>query len=164
MPTTAVSEIAPVRVSIVVRASVELAFRVYTEEIDSWWPKTHHIGSTPMKRAVMETGVGGRIYSDQEDGSSVQWGKVTAWDPPNRFVMAWQVTPTWQFEPDLAKCSEVEVTFTPAHEGHTLIELEHRHFERHGEGALGMRTQVGNDGGGWGGLLKLFKAKAEEAQ
>jgi hypothetical protein len=27
-----------------VKASVEHAFRVFTEDMDSWWPRTHHIG------------------------------------------------------------------------------------------------------------------------
>ena len=56
-----------VRRSVRVRANVERAFRVYTAELDSWWPKTHHIGSSPMTRAVMEGHVGGRCYSEQAD-------------------------------------------------------------------------------------------------
>ena len=45
--------IEPVRKSITVRATPERAFRVFTEEMDSWWPRTHHIGSSPMKRVVV---------------------------------------------------------------------------------------------------------------
>jgi hypothetical protein len=30
------------------------------------------------------------------------------------------------YEPDLARCSEVEVRFTPVDDGTTLVELEHR--------------------------------------
>jgi len=163
VPNASVPEIAPVQVSIVVEAEPELAFEVFTAELDSWWPRSHHIGKSPMTRSVMEPGVGGRCYSEHEDGSSVQWGKVLAWDPPKSFVMAWQVSPKWQFEADPAQCSEVEVNFTPQGEGHTLVAIEHRHFERHGEGGDVMRSQVGNDAGGWGGLLKLYKAKVEVA-
>jgi uncharacterized protein YndB with AHSA1/START domain len=161
LPATTLS-ISPVRKSILVRASVERAFHVYTAGLDSWWPKTHHIGDSPMTRTVLEPEIGGRCYSEQADGSSCQWGRVLAWEPPGRFVMAWQITPSWEFEPDLSKCSEVEVTFRPAEDGYTLVELEHRNFERHGEGGDTMREQVGQDGG-WGGLLTLFKAQAEEA-
>ncbi|MES2391337.1 MAG: SRPBCC family protein [Acidobacteriota bacterium] len=161
MTTAVMPLIPPVCVSIVVNATPELAFRVYTEELDSWWPKSHHIGQSAMTRAVMEPGVNGRVYSEQEDGGSVQWGKVLEWDPPRRFVMAWQITPRWQFEPDGAKCSEVEVSFTAQPDGQTLVALEHRHFERHGEGSATMRSQVGNEAGGWGLLMQLFKAKTE---
>jgi uncharacterized protein YndB with AHSA1/START domain len=150
----------PVRKNIRVRASTARAFKVFTEGLDSWWPKTHHIGSSPMSKGVMEGRVGGRCYSEQEDGTECQWGQILAWEPPTRFVMAWQVTPAWQFEPDLSKCSEVEVTFTPSDDGTTWVELEHRHFERHGKGANEMRSQVGNDGG-WGGLLVLYKTESE---
>jgi hypothetical protein len=69
--------------------------------------------------------------------------------------MAWQVTPAWKFEPELARCSEVEVWFTAEVNGTTRVDLEHRHFERHGEGAASMRAMVDSPGG-WGTLLQLF--------
>jgi hypothetical protein len=153
----------PVRKTVRVRANAARAFRVFTEGIDTWWPRTHHIGKSPMTRAVIEGRVGGRCYSEQEDGTECDWGQILAWEPPTRFLMAWQVTPTWQFEPDLAKCSEVEVKFTPYDDGTTWVELEHRHFERHGEGGSSMRNQV-DQPGGWGGLMTLFAAKAEERE
>lgn len=152
----------PVRKSLRVKAPAALAFRVFTEEMDSWWPRTHHIGPSPMKRVVVEPRPGGAIYTEQEDGTVCPWASVKVWDPPFRFVMAWQVSPAWQFEPDLEKCSEVEVLFTPADDGTTLIELEHRGIERHGPGCARMREQVGADGG-WGGLLRLFGEKVESA-
>ena len=33
----------PVRKSVTVQASVDKAFRVFTEGVDTWWPRTHHI-------------------------------------------------------------------------------------------------------------------------
>jgi hypothetical protein len=152
----------PVRKSVRVRASADRAFRVFTEQMDSWWPRTHHIGSSPMKRVVLEGKRGGAVYTDQEDGTPCPWGTVLVWDPPRRFVMAWQVSPEWQYEPDLAKCSEVEVQFTPADDGTTLVELEHRGLQRHGGACAKMREMV-NSEGGWGSLLTLFSQKAEEA-
>jgi len=150
----------PVIKSVRVRASAARAFDVFTRGIDSWWPKTHHIGNSPMTRAVVEGWVGGRLYSEQENGSDCQWGTVLKWEPPARFVLAWQATPQWQFEPELAKSSEVEVTFTPCDDGSTLVELEHRFFERHGAGAAAMRGQV-DQPGGWAGLLEFYRASAE---
>src|SRR5690242_21174091 len=103
----------PVRKSIVVDASPQRAFDVFTAGYDTWWPRTHHIGKSPMKKAILEGRVGGRCYTQQEDGTDCDWGQITAWEPPKRFVMAWQITPAWGYEPDLAKATEVEVTFTP---------------------------------------------------
>jgi uncharacterized protein YndB with AHSA1/START domain len=154
-------ELAPVRKSVRVKADVARAFRVFTEEMDSWWPRTHHIGSSPMKRVVVEGRPMGAIYTEQEDGTNCPWGSVLTWEPPHLFVMAWQIRPDWQFEPDLSKCSEVEVRFTPADDGTTLVELEHRGLQRHGVGCAKMREQV-NAEGGWGALMTLFAAKADE--
>lgn len=150
----------PVRKSVRVRANAERAFRVFTKDMGSWWPRTHHIGKSPMTGIVIEGRPGGTIYSDQEDGTKCPWGTVLVWDPPRRLVFAWQVTPTWQFEPDLEKCSEVELLFTPADDGTTLVELEHRHFEKHGTGHAQMRDTVNGDGG-WGTLLSLYAQQTE---
>ena len=155
------STLAPVRKSIRVRANAARAFKVFTEGLDSWWPRTHHIGSSPMTRVIMEGHEGGRCYSEQADGTECPWGQILVWEPPTRFVMAWQITPKWQFQPDLGKSSEVEVTFTPCPDGSTDVVLEHRNFERHGEGGDAMRAQV-NQEGGWGGLMQLFRAEAEK--
>jgi len=149
----------PVVKSIKVRADAAKAFRVFTTEMDSWWPRTHHIGNSPMRQVVVEGKVGGAIYTVQEDGTDCPWGSVLAWEPPLRFAFAWQIKPSWQFEPELDRCSEVEVTFTPVDDGTTLVELAHRYFERHGGGSEKMREMVGSNGG-WGGLLALFAAKA----
>lgn len=156
MSTIQSTTVAPVRKSIVVNASVEHAFRVFTEDFDGWWPRSHHIGKSPMKRAIIEQRTGGRCFSEQEDGTDCDWGQVLAWDPPRRLVIAWQITPQWVYEPDLAKSSEVEIRFTPQGTG-TRVDLEHRHFERHGEGGAAMRTGVDSPNG-WGDLLSQFAA------
>ncbi len=45
---------APVRKSITVNAKPERAFRVSTEGIYTWWPRSHHIGKSPMQQAIIE--------------------------------------------------------------------------------------------------------------
>jgi uncharacterized protein YndB with AHSA1/START domain len=152
----------PVRRTITVKASPERAFEVFTNGMDRWWPRSHHIGTVPMKRAVMQGHVGGRCYSEQTDGSECDWGEITAWEPPRRFVMAWKITAAWHFQPDLAQSSEVEVIFTPVGNGSTRVDLEHRCFERVGAGWETMRAMVGGEGG-WGGLLQLFATEAEKS-
>ncbi len=152
---------APVRKSLTVPPSIHKAFKVFTEGFDTWWPRTHHIGQSPMTKGVIEGFAGGRCYSEQADGTDCDWGKILLWEPPSRFVMAWQVTHTWGYEPDLAKSSEVEVRFTPEPDGSTRVDLEHRHLERHGDGWEVMRTSIDSPGG-WGGLLALYAAKAAE--
>jgi uncharacterized protein YndB with AHSA1/START domain len=151
----------PVRKSLTVKTSVAHAFNVFTDGFDSWWPRGHHIGSSPMKKGIIEGFAGGRCYSEQIDGSECDWGTVLVWEPPHRLVLAWQINPTWKYEPDIKKASEVEVTFTAQDDGGTRVELEHRYFHRHGEGFEKMREGVGAPGG-WGTLLQIFATQAEQ--
>jgi uncharacterized protein YndB with AHSA1/START domain/uncharacterized damage-inducible protein DinB len=146
---------APVKKSVTVKASLEHAFKVFTEGIDTWWPRGHHIGKQPLQKAVIELQAGGRCFGREADGTECDWGRVLTWEPPHRFVLAWQINPKWQYEPDLAKASEVEVRFTAEAGGMTRVDLEHRHFERHGEGADQMKAGVDSPNG-WGSLLQLF--------
>ncbi len=146
--------------SVSVKANLDHAFRIFTEGLGTWWPKSHHIGTSPMVEAFMECHLGGRCYSKQEDGTNCPWGTILAWDPPHRFVFAWQVSPQWKYEPDLAKCSEVEVCFTPEQDGMIRVDLEHRHFERHGEGWQSKMAMVDSPGG-WNGMLNLYRERAE---
>src|SRR5215472_12862204 len=152
------TSVAPVCKSVTVKAGVERAFEVFTEGIDTWWPRTHHIVKSPMKKAIIEGRAGGRCYSEQVDGTDCDWGQVLVWEPPRRFVMAWKITHQWGYEPDVKKASEVEVRFTPQEDGSTRVDLEHRYFQRHGEGAEAMRTAVDSPGG-WNDLLQLYVAQ-----
>lgn len=150
----------PVRKSITVNVNQARAFEVFTAGFDTWWPREHHIGKSPMKKAIVEGRTGGRCYTQQIDGTDCDWGSVLEWDPPRRFVMAWQITLKWEYEPDLKKSSEVEVRFTPLGNNQTRVDLEHRHLSRHGAGFEGMRTAVDSPNG-WGGTLTRFAAAAE---
>jgi uncharacterized protein YndB with AHSA1/START domain len=149
----------PVRRSVRARATAARSFEVFTDEIDAWWPAAYHIGSSPQKKVVVESRVGGSIHTEQEDGTNSPWAKVLAWEPPHRLVFAWQVSPAFQHEPDLAKNSKVEVSFTSVADGITEVKLEHREFDRHGDGHEGVRAMVDAEDG-WGALLSLFAAKA----
>jgi uncharacterized protein YndB with AHSA1/START domain len=157
----ATATVAPVRKSVSVHASAAHAFKVYTEGFDTWWPRTHHIGKAPLEKAVIELRAGGRCYGLSIDGTECDWGTVLVWDPPHRLVLAWQITHEWGYEPDLAKASEVDIRFISEGPDMTRVELEHRHFERHGAGGESIREAV-NKPDGWSGLLALFAAAAEK--
>jgi uncharacterized protein YndB with AHSA1/START domain len=147
------------RRSITVQAPPERAFEVFTSGFSTWWPlESHHIGATMATEVVMETHAGGRWFERDADGRECDWGYVTAFEPPHRVVLAWHLNAEWAFDPDPAKATEVEVTFTPTGDDGTLVELEHRGFEKHGEAGLKMRDAVSAPGG-WTDLLEMY-AKA----
>jgi uncharacterized protein YndB with AHSA1/START domain len=151
----------PVSKTITVKTTVEHAFRVFTEGFDTWWPRSHHIGKSPMKRAIVEPRAGGRCYTEQEDGTDCDWGSVLVWDPPQRLVLAWQITADWQYQPDLAKSSEVDVRFTALPDGSTRVDLQHRHLARMGARAEVMRAAL-DSASGWSGVLDLFAHAAQQ--
>jgi len=147
-----------VRTSIVVDAPVDRAFRVFTEDIGSWWDPDHHLLDAPLAEMVFEPRVGGRIIDRGADGSENSWARVLAYEPPDRLVFSWDISLQWQIETDLAKTSEVEVRFIAEGPDRTRVELEHRHLERHGDGWEGMRDAVGSPNG-WGSGLTRFAAR-----
>ena len=151
-------QIAPVRKSLVVEATPQRAFALFTAGIDSWWPKSHGIGATPLRESVIEPFVGGRWYTRHEDGSDVVVGHVRVWQPGERLVVSWEISADWKPDARAAFASEVEVRFAPEPGGRTRVDLEHRDFERLGPAAgEKMRTDVD---GGWPTLLELFAARA----
>jgi uncharacterized protein YndB with AHSA1/START domain len=149
-----------VRAAVMVDAPQERAFSVFTDGIDTWWPREHTIGEAELKEMVLEPKLGGRAYGIGVDGSESDWGRVLAFDRPNRFVVSWDITLAWKHELNPAKTSEFEVRFIPDGPDRTRVELEHRHLERHGEGWQVMRDAVGSPNG-WQGGLELFAAAAE---
>jgi uncharacterized protein YndB with AHSA1/START domain len=147
--------------TVTVEVPVERAFEVFTGRMAAWWPlATHHIGEQDAETAVMEPRAGGRWFERAADGTECEWGRVLAWEPPNRVVLAWHLNGHWQYDPDEEHSSEIDVRFTADGPGRTLVELEHRALERHGADAETIREAVSSDGG-WNGLLALFKEEAE---
>jgi DNA-binding transcriptional ArsR family regulator len=151
---------APVRRSFEVKASLERAFEVFTAGIDRWWPRSHTIGKGPLKRAVLEPRAGGRWYGEDEDGATTEWGRVLAFEPPTRLLMAWQIGSDWKFNPELV--TEVEVRFTATQAGATRVDFEHRHLERLGDAAEAMRQRFESPDG-WGRILALYAVEAERS-
>ena len=150
--------IAPVRKSVTVAASQEVAFETFTTHIGRWWPKNHGIGKAKLADVRIEPRVGGRAYEIDEDGAEVKWGTVVLWEPHQRLIFTWQITSAWQpaAGEDRAVNSEIEVRFIAQGPTATRVELEHRNFERMGgEAGTTMRDAVDR---GWPGLLQLFAA------
>ena len=144
-----------VRASVVVDAPIDHAFRIFTSDMGSWWPKSHHIADAPMAVAILEPRVGGRWYELGVDGGTCDWGVVLAWDPPNQVAFSWHLDGDFRLDRVPTHASRVDVRFTTQQDGSTLVELEHSGLDHHGDGWQRLRDQVGAPGG-WTGILGWF--------
>jgi len=137
----------PLRYRFRVGCPAERAFELWTESAGVWWPMaTHSVSGRGDSVLVIEPGPGGGIYEQTAGGRQFSWGTVVAWEPPRRLVCEWLVgdTPT-----------ELEVRFAPGADGGTVVEIEHRGWERFGEAGTDRRDR--NDRG-WRGVIRLFVA------
>ena len=143
------------RHQIVVDAPIDRAFSVFTEDFGSFKPREHNMLVVDIAETVFEPRAGGRLYDRGVDGSECNWARVLVYEPPNRVVISWDISPQWQVETDLEKTSEVEVRFIADGPHRTRVELEHRHLDRHGDGWERVRDGVDSEGG-WPLYLRRF--------
>jgi uncharacterized protein YndB with AHSA1/START domain len=148
--------------SIVVEAPIERAFSVFTDGFGTFKPRDHNLLPVDIQETVFETHVGGNIYDRGVDGTECRWARVLAYEPPNRVVFSWDISPEWQIETDPDKTSEVEVRFIAEAPDRTRVELEHRNLDRHGDGWEGVRESVHGDQG-WPLYLNLFAEQVTAA-
>jgi uncharacterized protein YndB with AHSA1/START domain len=132
---------------IVVHTSIEHAFAAFVERFGDFKPPEHNLLGAEITETRFEPRVGGHIYDRAADGSECRWARVLAYEPPNRIVFSWDISPQWQLEADESNSSEVEVRFVAETPKRTRLELEHRHLDRHGPGWESLRGAVDSDGG-----------------
>jgi uncharacterized protein YndB with AHSA1/START domain len=139
-----------VRKTVTVDCVVEEAFRVFTAEAESWWPReSHSIYEDAGREIVFDGREGGEVYELARNGEKGHWATVVSWEPPNRLVLAWNI-----LERDPV-ATEVEVRFLPEGET-TRVELEHRGWEALGEGAAERR---GSYDTGWDHVLGMYEER-----
>jgi uncharacterized protein YndB with AHSA1/START domain len=128
------AEPATVRKQIVVDVPIERAFTVFTRQFGDFKPPEHNLLGAPVAETVFEPRIGGSIVDRASDGSECRWARILAFDPPDRVMFSWDISPRWTIETDPAQASEVEVRFYAESPDRTRVELEHRHLDRHGQG------------------------------
>jgi uncharacterized protein YndB with AHSA1/START domain len=89
---------ATVRKQVVVEAPIERAFMVFTDRFGDFKPPEHNLLAAPVAQTVFEPWVGGGITDRATDGSECRWARILAYDPPDRVVFSWNISPRWTIE------------------------------------------------------------------
>jgi uncharacterized protein YndB with AHSA1/START domain len=144
------------RAEVVVPASPEDAFRIFTDEIGLWWRRDTPYWNDRERGLTIriEPRVGGRFLEiyDLECGAGLEVGRVTVWEPGERRALSWT-----QVGWPAGVSTDVEVTFDPVVEG-TLVRLEQTGFERVPDAE---RYLPGYDAG-WKEVLGWFAERVEK--
>src|SRR5262245_26730134 len=114
-----------VRASVLVKAAVPAAFRVFTERTDAWWKRgpEFRVAGTQPGALHLEPFLHGRLFEafDVEGVRRVvRTGRIQVWEPPHRLTLAWRAVGCTPNE-----LSEVEVVFEPRAQ-ETLVTLTNR--------------------------------------
>jgi uncharacterized protein YndB with AHSA1/START domain len=125
----------PIRTSFEVDCSRAHAFDTWTTRISTWWPRSHTVSADPDASVLLERRVGGRIFERTATGVEHDWGEVTAFDPPRRLSYLWHI------RRDRADATEVAISFHEIGDDRTRVEIEHRGWERLGDGAESWRER-----------------------
>jgi uncharacterized protein YndB with AHSA1/START domain len=152
----------PVRQSTVVRSDLDHTFDVFVRTIGIWWPvQPFSAGQDRVRDVTVEPRAGGRVYETWQDGTTVTWGELLAWEPPERLVMTWTFTPS---------PTEVELTFRALGPALTRVAVEHRGWEALTEEQIAEDCALpgGYSGGayatGWAHILARLAAAAQDAR
>ena len=89
MTDIATSAVPPLIKSVVIPCSVSIAFTLFTEHLAEWWPLGRFHAAPNPRDCGVEPWVGGRVYERGADGSLIEWGRVIAWQRPQRCSFTW---------------------------------------------------------------------------
>jgi uncharacterized protein YndB with AHSA1/START domain len=150
------------RVTVGVAVPPAQAFRIFTEEIETWWrrgPRFRHARGD-VGLIALEPRVGGRVFESYALAGGehvVEIGRIRVWEPPHRLLFDWQVANGTPVER-----TEVEVVFEPSASG-TRVTVTHSGWAaiRADHPARHCRTgpEFSRDLGlWWGDLLSAWRA------
>ncbi|QNL49870.1 SRPBCC domain-containing protein [Olivibacter sp. SDN3] len=142
-----------IRRKIIVDATAEKSFEVFLHELGNWWPKEYTWSKEELVALRVNPTVNGFFTEIGPYGFQCDWGRITEISD-NKVVFYWQISPERTPEPNPERASQVELSFTQE-KNYTVILLEHRAFENHGEKGESYQ-QMMNSPEGWDYLLAAF--------
>jgi uncharacterized protein YciI/uncharacterized protein YndB with AHSA1/START domain len=134
------------RRQIVVACDQVTAYRLFVEEIGSWWPLAS-VGCFGIGASVALDG--GRFVETGPNGETAVWGTITESDAPRSLSF------TWHPGREVDVASSVHVYFTETNDDQaTLVTLEHSGWESY-PNPTAARDEYGS---GWTGVLEIYAA------
>ena len=132
-----------IRLEVTVALPQERAFDVFTEQMDTWWPRqgvfpySFAPKTTRPQHIRFEPRLDGRYYETFADGSEYTIGRITDWQPPTQLAYTWR-DPTW------AGDTLIQLDFAAAEAGDcSKIVYQQSGFEAAGVGWLVPYYRVG---------------------
>jgi uncharacterized protein YciI len=137
--------VAPIRREILVSATPERAFALFTAHIGRWWPLRDYSVFGADALVAFE---GDHLV--ERSGSEVSvWAEVLEWDPPAALRLSWHP------RRDVARATDVQVSFA-AHDEGTMVTLVHGGWER----VEDPEATAEEYGHGWPAVLATFEGWA----
>lgn len=152
--TETTTSVAPIVKTVKVGVAPDVAYRIFTDEIASWWPlDTHSVGGEQATGIRVDGRVGGLIEEIGIEEPMRIWGTVTEWNPPAVFAFS--------FHPGVSadQAGHVTVRFVASGTGST-VELTHDGWESTERG----QARRSNYDSGWDVVLGAYVAGTAAAQ
>lgn len=146
-----------IELSVEVDADPASAFAAFVDRFADWWPAAYTWSGGAAEAIGIEPRIGGFCYERGPHGLRLDWGRVTAWEPPDRLAFSWQIDPDRTPQPNPAHASVVEVRFAAIGDG-CRVTLRHDGFERHPGDAEAYRTAMASPEG-WPLILDRYAAR-----
>lgn len=141
----------PINKTLTVPLSPTQAFELFTQNMDTWWPKGSHSVTGDTSKIIFPTHKDGDIIETGADGSTNVWGTLIAYDPGKYLAFSWH--PGRGPE----EATTVTVSFTQTEAG-TRCDLTHGGFEILGDTADAVSTSYLN---GWDLVLGCYMTAAK---
>ena len=136
--------------SITVARPADVAFKIFVEEIQQWWPLESYSFLGPDATITIEPREGGRFFQSSPDGREYTIGEVTGYEPGRRLAY------TWNHGQDRGT-THVEIRFI-AEGSSTRLEVAHSGWE-----SLTDQTLAAGYDSGWNPVLAAYVEHADSA-
>jgi len=132
----------PIIKTIEVPCSQERAFKVFLNEMDTWWPlgkfTVSAMGGASAKAIRVEAKQGGKIVEIGPNGTEYLWGTIKSYDPYDFVSMDFHFAPPGE---KVDARTLVEVRFTALGNKRTRVVLTQSNWEAFGEKAAMLRDR-----------------------